>query len=60
MGLWGTLGQIVVLIILINLFSAIMMFFGIEFAVYGPYLSWFVAIFLFFKMFAGKKKSILE
>jgi hypothetical protein len=60
MGLWGTLGQIVVLIILINLFSAIMMFFGIEFAVYGPYLSWFVAIFIFFKMFAGKKKSILE
>ncbi len=60
MGILGTLGQILALIILVQLFSAIMLFFGIEFATYSPYLAWFVAIFIFFKMFGEKRRSILE
>ena len=60
MGMLATIGQILALIILIQLFSAIMLFFGIEFSTYGPYLAWFVAIFIFFKMFGAKRTSILE
>ena len=60
MGVLATIGQILVIIILIQLFSAIMLFFGIEFSTYGPYLAWFGAIFVFFKMFGTKRTSILE
>ena len=60
MGLLGTIGQILALIILIQLFSAIMLFFGIEFSTYGPYLAWFVAIFIIFKLLGAKRPSILD
>ena len=60
MGVFSTIGQIIALLILIQLFSAIMLFFGIEFSSYAPYLAWFGAVFIFFKMFGTKRTSILE
>ena len=60
MGLGTILLQIVVVIIAIQLFKAIMTFFGIEISTYASYLAWFIAIFIFFKIFSGKRKSILD